>query len=359
MENSTSTHRIPSRTEKSGHDASEHGVNTPCRVYTSTAVHKTIQRACAVLGLGRRAVALIPADRNGRICTETLRSALAWDAKSGVIQMAIVANAGTTDTGAIDPIAELAQLADQYQCWLHVDGAYGLPGMLDPKFTSGYEGLEKANSIVIDPHKWLGAPVGIGATFVADKELLRRAFAQGEASYLEGVFLGDETSSTAPNSMDSMGVPYSDFGIELSAPNRGAVVWALLQEIGLSGLKARICRHNSMAQYVADRARIEPQLELLIEPSLSICCFRYVDGRCADLNQLNRQIHRQLVHNGVNIPSTTMIGSALAIRPCFIGARTQWQQAEDLVAEVLDVGRLVASRTIQNNCTVFEAQKAQ
>ena len=263
--------------------------------------------------------------------------------------LAIVANAGATDTGAIDPIYELAQLAREFDTWLHVDGAYGLPGILDPKFAKKFHGIELADSVIVDPHKWLGAPVGIGAAFVRDKALLQRAFAQGEADYLEGAFVKQDRLASGPvNSMDSLGIPYSDFGVELSAPSRGAVVWSLLNEIGVDGLRSRICRHNAMAQYVADRSNFEPNLELMIEPSLSICCFRFVDIRCQNLNALNKQIHRRLVHNGVNIPSTTVIDGKLVIRPCFIGAKTEWQQAEDLVEEVLKVGRELVSPSPEN-----------
>ena len=344
--------------EAIGCDPSEDGVNQPCRVYASEAVHRTIQRSCAVLGLGRNSVTTVPTDNNGRICIVSLRDALQKDDHNGILRVAIVANAGSTDRGAIDPIAEMSELAREYGCWLHVDGAYGLPGLLDPKFLPQYKGLEDADSIIVDPHKWLGAPVGIGATFVKDKELLRRAFAQGEASYFEGSFVtSGKVNSLITNSMDSLGTPYSDFSVELSAPCRGAVVWALLQEIGKQGLRARICRHNAMAQYIADRARNEKNLELLAEPSLSICCFRYTDARCKDLNELNKRIHRQLVHRGENIPSTTLINGKLAIRPCFIGARSDWQQAENLIEEVRQLGQKILRQILREKSNLNQVSK--
>ncbi len=144
--------------------------------------------------------------------------------------------------------------------------------------------------------------------------------------------------------MDSLGIPYYDFGVELSAPSRGAVVWALIREIGVDGMRQRIGRHNAMARYVARQAQESTELELLQPPTLSICCFRFISPRYSDLNELNRRIHRQLVRNGKNIPSTAMIGDALAIRPCFVGARTGWQQAVDLVEEVVAVGREIIAR---------------
>jgi glutamate/tyrosine decarboxylase-like PLP-dependent enzyme len=158
---------------------------------------------------------------------------------------------------------------------------------------------------------------------------------QGQSDYLEGSF----TTEQAQHSLDSLGIPYGDFGVELSAPARGAVVWALIREIGVDGLRARVCRHNALARRVADRARAHPNLQLLQAPTLSICCFRYVADACPDPDDLNRRIHRQLVRNGRNMPSSAVVNGAFAIRPCFVGARTGWDQADALVDEVIATGR--------------------
>jgi len=164
-------------------------------------------------------------------------------------------------------------------------------------------------------------------------DALRATFTQGLAAYLEGVESGD-----CPHSMASLGIPYSDFGVELSAPPRGSVVWALLSEIGSAGIRERVVRHNDMARAIADRARSHPNLELLMEPTLSICCFRYFDAGIEDLDALNRRIHRQLMLNNKNVPSTTVVHGKLVLRPCFVGARAGAQQATELVDEVLEIG---------------------
>lgn len=266
---------------------------------------------------------------------ESLEKQLLQDSKNSTLALAVVANAGTTSTGAIDPVQDLAVIAKKYAVWFHIDGAYGLPGILDPRVKHLYKGLSQADSIIVDPHKWLGAPVGIGATFVRDRSLLHRAFNQGASDYLEGAC----TVTDAQHSMDNLGIPYHDFGVELSAPSRGVVVWGLLREIGMQGLTDRICRHNDMARELAQIAEEEPKLELVQQPTLSICCFRYIDKDYDDLNELNSRIHRQLVHNSQNIPSTVVINGKLAIRPCFIGARTTDKQLRDLVDEVLRIGK--------------------
>lgn len=321
--------------ERIGVDPARDGITRPGRVYATAASHHTIPRAAAVLGLGREAVVMVPSDRQGRMIPAALIAALEADVRQGLLPVAVVANAGTTDAGAIDDLRALGTIAREQKIWFHVDGAYGLPGILDPSVRPFFDGLELADSVVVDPHKWLGAPVGIGATFVRDREVLNRAFTQTAANYLEGTC----SETTARHSMDSLGIPYADFGVELSAPSRGAVVWAILREIGRAGLADRVCRHNAMAQRVAERARTHPELELLQAPVLSICCFRYIGGAPEDLNDLNQRLHRELVHGGRNMPSTTRINGTLAIRPCFIGARTEMPQADALVAEVIEIGR--------------------
>lgn len=322
--------------EQRGHDCGRDGIPAGGRLFASAASHRTIHRAAAVLGLGREAVITVASDAQGRLCPEALDEQLQICAQQGLVPVAVVANAGSTGTGSIDPLQALGQVARQHSVWFHVDGAYGLPGILDPRISHLYDGLALADSVVVDPHKWLGAPVGVGAVLVRDRSLLQRAFTQEASDYLEGSF--SDTDDQPRHSLDQLGVPYSDFGVELSSPCRGVVVWALLQEIGKQGLQARICRHNDMARALAEQVRAHPRLQLLVEPTLSICCFRYSVAKCDDLNGLNRQIHRQLIHAGRSLPSTTLVNGQLAIRPCFIGARTDWPQVDELLHEVVRLG---------------------
>lgn len=330
--------------ERAGCDPAADGVHRPARIYATREAHHTVQRSAGVLGLGRQAVHTVACDDACRMDVGALRRAIEDDRQAGLLPMAIVANAGTTNTGSIDPIDHIAAIARAHGIWLHVDGAYGLPGVLDERKQPLFRGLEHADSVIVDPHKWLGAPTGVAATFVKDQELLRRAFMQEPADYLEGTVAQATTAAPAvEHSLDGFGIPYFDLGVELSAPCRGAMVWALIQEIGVQGMRARIVRHNDMAQRVAEAARNHPNLELLIEPTLSICCFRYIAPGVADLDSLNRLLHRRLIRENRNLPSTTQVGGRLAIRPCFIGARTEAAQADELVADVLRIGAQVAA----------------
>ena len=320
--------------EQIGIDPSADGISQPGVIFATEASHHTIHRSAAVLGLGRNSVVTVDSDASGKMNPDSLASCLEKCRLEKRLPIAVVANAGVTSTGAIDPFRQVGDLAKEYNTWFHIDGAYGLPGILDESIRHLYDGLELADSVIVDPHKWLGAPVGIGATFVKDRGLLSRAFAQGESDYLEGSI----TNEKAEHSMDHFGIPYFDLGVELSAPARGAVVWALIREIGAEGLRQRISRHNRMARWLADRAIEHPNLELLLEPTLSICCFRFKADGIDDLNEFNRQVYRAVVRKGLCIPSTAMVDGQFAIRPCFIGARTIQQHAEDLLADVLQFG---------------------
>jgi aromatic-L-amino-acid decarboxylase len=325
--------------ERLGRDPAADGVHRPVAVYATTEAHHTIQRSAGVLGIGRRAVRPIPCDDHGRMEVGALQRAIAADRRSGVLPLAIVANAGTTNTGAIDPLRSIGEVARDQGIWFHVDGAYGLPGLLDERVAPLYDGLELADSVIVDPHKWLGAAVGVAATFVRDRELLRRAFTQEPAAYLEGSMQdGDDEAARIEHSMDDMGVPYYDFGVELSAPSRGVIVWALIREIGAAGMRARVRRHNDMAARIARVARSHPNLELLQEPTLSICCFRYVSPEVNDLDLLNQRLHRRLTRENRNMPSTTRVNGCLALRPCFVGARTEMSHAQALIEDVLRIG---------------------
>lgn len=305
-------------------------------LYTSTEAHHTVQRSAAVLGIGRANVREIPTDRRQRLDVDALRAAIAADVAAGVVPVAVVAAAGTTNTGAIDPLRAAGEIAREHGAWFHVDGAYGLPAILDERVADLYDGLALADSVIVDPHKWLCAPVGIAATFVRDRSLLQRAFTQGPADYLEGSFTD---SSDVRVSVDSMGIPYADFAVELSAPARGVVVWSILRQLGREGVRDRVRRDNDLARHLADRVRESDCLELLAEPVLSICCFRYADDEVDDLDAFNAALFRRLVQETDYLPSSTVVNGNFALRPCFINPRTKRRHVDGLVEAVTRIGR--------------------
>ena len=321
--------------EQVGIDASAAGLDgRQLALYTSTQAHHTVHRSAGVLGMGRNSLRLIPTDAQLRMDLTALEAALHQDRDAGVLPVAVVAAAGTTNTGAVDPLRGAGELAREYGAWFHVDGAYGLPGILDERVTSLYDGLELADSVITDPHKWLGAPVGVAATFVRDRAILHRAFTQEPADYLEGSFTDDDVQV----SLDSVGVPYFDFGVELSAPPRGVMVWAILRELGVEGMRQRIVDDNNFARHVAVRANEHPRLEVLAEPVLSICGFRYRSRDAADWDSINGQILRRLARETPIVVSSTLVDSRFVLRPCFINARTTVTDVDDFLDTVIRFG---------------------
>ena len=319
--------------ERRGHDVSQDGLPPAvrARVYASGQAHNTIQRATAVLGLGRAGTRRIACDARQRIDVTALRAAIAADERDGVVPVAVVGTAGTTGTGAIDPLGDLAQIAREHGAWFHVDGAYGLIAAASPALRPAFTAVAGADSVIVDPHKWLATGAGCAATYVRDAGLLTRAFAQGAATYLEGSFSSGEEDAVVQ--FDSAGIPYMDMGVELSAPSRGVLAWAVLRELGRAGVAARVERHIGLARHLAQRARQHPRLELLLEPELSIVCFRY-----AASDAVNAEILLRLRRATRSIPSSTVVAGHLAIRPCFINPRTRLADVDALVDHVTTIG---------------------
>ena len=327
--------------ERIGVDAAAEGVGArPVAIYCSSEAHHTVIRAAGVLGLGRRSVRQVPADEHQRLDVAALREALVAGAHAGVTPVAVVATAGTTNTGTIDPLRACGELAREFGAWFHVDGAYGLPGILDERITERYDGLDLADSVIVDPHKWLGAPVGIAATFVRDRAILRRAFTQEPSAYLEEAF---EDPAQARASLDSMGIPYDDFAVELSAPARGVIVWSILSALGRDGVRARVVADNDRARHLATVAAASDRLEVLAEPVLSICCFRYRNDAVSDLDELNRRLFRRLLQETAFLPSATLVNGRFALRPCFINERTTYEHVEGLCDSVIRLGDELAT----------------
>ncbi len=317
-------------------------------VYASSEVHHTVQRAAGVLGLGRRAVRVVPVDGRGRMDVDALRERITADVGDGVTPIAVVGTAGTTNTGALDPLRAVGEVARQFGAWFHVDGAYGLPGILDERIADRYDGLELADSAIVDPHKWLNAPVGVAATFVRDRSLLVRAFTQEPAAYLESI--AGEDHLEVGHSLEAMGVPYQDMAVELSAPPRGVVVWSILRELGRDGVRARVRADNDLATRLAGRALADERLELLMEPELSIVVLRYAGDPARRLDDdaldvINLAVLRRLRRETPWLPSDTRVRGVVALRPCFINARTQPEMVDAFAAEVRRLGDELADAT--------------
>ena len=284
------------------------------RIYASDRVHMSVPKAAALLGLGSNAVTRISTDDEGRMRVEALAECLARDRAAGVHQVCVVANAGEVNTGAIDPLNAIADICDEHRVWLHVDGAYGGFAAAVPGLREAFAGLERADSLALDPHKWLFAPVDAGCLLVRDEQQLRRAFSQA-ASYIDVV---------ADLQMSEFA--FWDVGPELSRRFRALKIWFAMKCHGADAFVSTIERNVALARELARAVDASGDFERLAPVSLSIVCFRYAPaewrGNEAVLNEFNRRLMVEVQRGGSSYVSNTLLGEAFALRACIVNHRT-------------------------------------
>src|SRR5215212_8138258 len=252
----------------SARDASRKGLwgaRAPATVYASDQVHLSIPKAADILGLGREQVRVVPSDEGFRIDVRLLRERVEADVRAGLRPFCVVASAGTVSAGAVDALNEVAGVAREHTLWFHVDGAYGAPAASTGSKRALFEGLAEADSVSLDPHKWLYTPLGAGCLLFREPERARAAFAGTEEGYIK-VFEREESEAFA----------FWDYGTELSRPFRALKVWAMLSYYGARRVSAAIEEDCRVASYMAERVGAAEDFELLAPPTLGICCFRYV-----------------------------------------------------------------------------------
>jgi glutamate/tyrosine decarboxylase-like PLP-dependent enzyme len=297
--------------------------------YTSSAAHSCVTRAFELSGLGSEALRLIPCDSEHRMDLAALRAAIARDKAAGAAPFLIVGTAGTVGTGATDDLAALADIAAAEGLWLHVDGAFGSLAVLSPELRPKVAGIEQADSLAFDFHKWLQVPYDAGFLLVRDGARHRAAF-ESSADYLVRTDRGLAAGSPW----------FTDFGPDLSRGFRALKVWFTFKVFGTERLGAMIAETCRLAQHLARRVLREPELELLAPTPLNIVCFRY---RHPDADAVNRAIVIDLQESGVTAPSTTRVGGALAIRVAIVNHRCRAPDLDLLVDEVLRRGRTYAA----------------
>ena len=294
--------------------------------YASQAAHNCVERAMDMAGLGSGALRLIATDGQGRIDLAAAASAIAADRAEGHKPFLLVGTAGTVDTGAIDDLVGLAELARLQGLHFHVDGAIGGLGVMSPELKPRLAGIERADSIALDFHKWGQAPYDAGFVLVRDPERHMAAFA------LPAAYLGRAERGLAGGS------PWPcDFGPDLSRGFRALKVWFTLRAYGTGRLGAAMAQTCRLARRLADRIDLEPELERLAPAELNIVCFRYRAGAASDA--LNAELVIVLQESGLAAPSTTRIGGQLAIRAAIVGHRTRAEDIDALADAVLAIGR--------------------
>jgi glutamate/tyrosine decarboxylase-like PLP-dependent enzyme len=311
--------------QKSGWDPREEGLwgRPPMVLYVSGEGHSCLRKAAELLGIGHRQVRAVSVDRKFRLDPLALREAIADDRAAGRRPFCVAASAGTVNTGAIDPLSEVADIATDEGLWFHVDGAYGGLGVVDPRLAAAYSGLERADSVVLDPHKWLGVPVDCGCVLLADPTAARDAFSLVPA-YLR--------------SADADGLGWlSEYGPELTRPFRALRVWATVSHLGRLGIEALVTRTVDTARSCAALVDADDDLELLAPVATSIVAFRWKSGE--RLDDVNRGIPAIVQRRGRAFITGTRLGDVEALRACFINPATTVGDVAVLLDEIHTAAR--------------------
>lgn len=294
-----------------GWNMREEGLQGDCpamTVYASDQAHSSVQLCVEQLGLGTRHLRLVPCDDHFRMDADQLSASIEADRATGLRPMAVVASAGTTNVGAIDPLNRIADICLETGLWLHVDAAYGGFARLDPDYADAFAGLERADSVVVDPHKWLQVPLDCGALLTRHKALHREAFTL-TPDYLRK---GDE---------HEVPWPY-EYMFQLTYANRAIKTWAAIARLGRQGVRDLVTRCNRLATRLDQLIRQAPDLELLAPTSLSVVNFRYrPPGVGLDehaLDALNENIAGQIAESGEAHLPTTRVRGRVALRVCFL-----------------------------------------
>jgi glutamate/tyrosine decarboxylase-like PLP-dependent enzyme len=286
----------------------------PCVIYVSDQVHMSIDKAVALLGIGRRNMRVVPTDADFRMRTDLLAAAIAEDRAHGKRPIAIVASAGTVSTGAIDPLHDIATIAKGNELWFHVDGAYGaLAALARPDL---FAGIEQADSLSLDAHKWLYQPLDCGCLLYRDAEAARTAFSNS----------GDYVKVANTDPIEAFA--FFDESIELSRRFRALKLWMSLQYHGRSIFRDAIALDLHHAQLLGEFVRGEPAFEIMAPVPLSAVCFRH---RTAD----NAALLQRVIERGRVYLSNATVGGQFCLRACFVNNRTTDTDVDAIVSEVL------------------------
>lgn len=340
---------IAARRAKVGPDVRDAGLGArPLRMYCSRETHTWIQKAADILGMGTNSIRWIGANKNLQIDTVALRKQIAEDLRAGDQPFLVVGTAGTVSTGAIDPLGELAAICRDHDLWFHVDGAYGAMAAVIPDAPPELGGMSEADSVAVDPHKWLYAPLEAGCAFVRRKIDLENAFSWHPPYY----HFGTEATN------------YYDLGPQNSRGFRALKVWLSLQQVGRNGYAQMISDDISLSRKLFEQVKLYPELEPLTQ-SLSIATFRFVptdlDRSGVDsqvyLDKLNRELLDLLQNSGEVYLSNAVIDGKFALRACIVNFRTSSDDVEALPSLVVRLGNdldsqlrkeLVSSAALQN-----------
>lgn len=314
---------------KSTHNVREAGMTAeaPMIIYASEQGHSSLQKAIEMLGFGTSNLRKLPVDDQYRMDTTALRQAIAADRAAGLRPVAVAASAGTVNTGAIDPLAEIADICAAEDLWFHIDGAYGGVGILAEQTAGLYDGIERADSLAIDPHKWLYVPVECGCALVKDAQAMRDTFSL-VPSYLR----------------DDRVLPwFAEFGAQQTRGFKALKLWMTMQQIGIQGYRDLITHDVAMARYLQRCLGQRDDFELIAAGPLSITCFRYRPAHVAaeKLDDLNRELLQIAQQQGHVYLTSTTLQDQVVLRACIVNFRTTEADIDALLDTLAAAGQQV------------------
>jgi aromatic-L-amino-acid decarboxylase len=348
----TMTALAVARHVKSGVDVRLNGLRgaAPAAFYMSTEAHSCARKAIELLGFGSASIRTIPTDGDYRMKVDALEAAIDDDRVNGVRPIAVVATGGSTNTGAIDDLSAIADVCRRHDVWMHVDAAYGGPAILSTEYAGALHAIARADSVALDPHKWMFVPVEAGLVLVRDAEAMRSTFS------LVPPYIRQSGSAG-----EVYGLPwFSEYGFQQTRGFRALKVWMTMQQFGLTGYKAAIEENIALAGYLADRVSRSPDLTLMAPPSLSVVCFRYTGlgssadpqtssgpGRSTGLQTssdeeqvaaLNRALLERLQLGGEAFLTSTELGGRFVLRACIVNYRSRREDVDRMLEAVRVIG---------------------
>lgn len=300
-----------------------HAEPAPMVVYTSAQAHSCIDKAVELLGIGSDFLRRVPVDADYRMDVDQLASRIATDRRDGLHPVAVVGSAGTVNTGAIDPLDRIADLCAREDLWFHVDGAYGGVGVLAEAVRPLLSGMERADSLGIDPHKWLYIPAECGCVLVRDAAAMQATF-----------------STVPPYLQDDRALPwFSELGPQQTRGFRALKLWLAMKQIGVEGYQRLISRDIALAALLREKITARPDLELVAGGPLGITCFRVAPAGASDLDALNRRVLRLVQEEGEVYLTSTLLDGRFVLRANVMDFRTDEADLDALLDAIARGGR--------------------
>lgn len=330
---------LAARTAKAPKSMKEDGlINTPGEMifYCSKATHTWIEKAAVLFGHGLKAIRWIPVDAENKLNTEILAQTINDDVKNGKKPFLVIGNAGDVSTGVVDHLSDIAAICKAYNLWFHIDGAYGIPAAAIPQYKNRFDGIQEADSIALDPHKWLYAPLEAGCTLVKDPQHLIDTYSAHPVYY------------NFDNSADEPTLNYYEYGFQNSRGFRALKVWMALQQVGKNGYIKMISEDIELSQFLFEEAKKHAELEAVTQ-NLSIATLRYIPDNYvrgekmneAYLNTLNQKLLNELQQGGEVFLSNAVVSGKYCLRACIVNFRTSKKDIREVIEIIVRKGRQV------------------